>query len=89
MSTSRETEDLNRPELRHLVLRATELALADLMTLARALIPAVARQMTPKEFEGMMAELRLKGERYYDAVTNPGRGRKFRHIPGERDLEGR
>jgi hypothetical protein len=36
-----------------------------------------------------MVDLRLKGERYYDALTHPGQGREFRHVMGERDVERR
>lgn len=45
--------------------------------------------MSPKEFEALVAELRLKGERFYDAKLHPGTGRATRHVIGERDLEGR
>jgi hypothetical protein len=89
MTTSRETEDLNHPELRDLVNRANELPLADRVALLKGLIPSVADEMTPREFEGLAVELRLKGQRFYDARTHPGQGRKTRHVMGERDVEGR
>jgi hypothetical protein len=57
--------------------------------LLKGLIPGVARDMTPKEYEGLMVELRLKGERFYDAITHPGQGKRSRHVMGERDVEGR
>ena len=89
MTTSPETDALNHPVLRDLVQRANELPLPDRVALLKALIPAVARDMTPREYEGLVAELRLKGERLYDAITHPGQGKQFRHVMGERDLEGR
>ena len=89
MTTSRETDDLNHPALRELVQRVHELPLADRVALLKALIPAVAKDITPRDFEGLVVELRLKGERFYDAVTHPGQGKRSRHVMGERDLEGR
>ena len=89
MTTSSETEGLNHPELRELVQRANALPLADRMTLLKGLLPSVAAEMTPRDFEGFIVELRLKGERFYDARNHPGQGRNSRHVPGERDIEGR
>lgn len=89
MTTSRETDGLNHPVLRGLVDAANAMSIADRITLLKALIPGVAREVTPREFEGLIVELRLKGERYYDAVNHPGQGRKTRHVMGERDIEER
>ena len=89
MTTSPETEDLNRPVLRQLVNEAKSLSLADRITLLKGLIPSVAKEMTPRDFEGLVVELRMKGQRLYDALTHPGQGRKTRHVMGERDVEGR
>lgn len=89
MTTSRETEELNHPVLRRMVNEAELLSAADRATLLKALVPAVARDMSPKDFESLILELRLKGERFYDATLHPGKGRAFRHVIGERDLEGR
>lgn len=89
MTTSPETEDLNHPVLRQLVNEAKSLSLADRITLLKGLIPSVAKEMTPRDFEGLVVELRMKGQRLYDALTHPGQGRKTRHVMGERDVEGR
>lgn len=89
MTTSRETNDLNLPALRELVNHANALPHAERITLLKALIPEIASEMTPRDFEGLMVELRLKGERYYEAVVHPGEGRKSRHVLGERDIEER
>ena len=89
MTTSRETNDLNHPVLRGLVDAANAMDVADRITLLKALVPGVAREVTPRDFEGLVVELRLKGERYYDAVNHPGEGRKSRHVMGERNLEER
>lgn len=89
MSTSRETEDLNNPALRRLVHEADGLSMDDRVTLLKGLIPGVARELSPKEFEALVLELRLKGERFYDAELHPGKGRDSRRVIGERDLEGR
>jgi hypothetical protein len=89
MTTSRKTNDLNHPVLRVLVDTANAMPLEDRVTLLKALLPGVAKQMPSRDFEGLLYELRLKGERYYDAVHHPGEGRKSRHVMGERDIEGR
>ena len=89
MTTSRETEDLNHGVLRELVDRANRLPLADRLTLLKGLIPGTAAELTPREFGGLIAELRLKGERFYEAVEHPGQGRATRQVMGERDIERR
>lgn len=89
MTTSRETEDLNHPELRRLVTEAGALSPADRVTLLKGLIPGIAKEMSPRDFEGLIAELRLKGQRMYDAMAHPGQGRNARNVPGERDVERR
>lgn len=89
MTTSRETEELNHPTLRRLVGEVDALSLADRLALLKGLIPGLARELSPKDFESFINELRLKGERFYDATLNPGRGRAHRRVMGERDLEGR
>jgi hypothetical protein len=89
MTTSRQTQDLNHPAIRDLVNAANALPLDDRVTLLKALVPEIAREMTPREFEAAMVELRLKGERFYDALSHPGQGRESRHVMGERDREGR
>ena len=89
MTTSRETDDLNHPVIRDLVHRASSLTLNERVTLLKGLIPSVAKELKPREFEGLIAELRLKGERVYDAMTHPGEGRASRNVMGERDIEGR
>jgi hypothetical protein len=89
MTTSRETEDLNHPVIRELVQRANSLSLGDRVTLLKGLVPAVVKELTPREFEGLIVELRLKGERLYDALAHPGEGKKSRNVLGEREVEGR
>jgi hypothetical protein len=89
MTTSRQTEDLNHPASRELVNAANAMPLSDRLTLLKALIPEIAREMSPREFEAAMVELRLKGERFYDALAHPGQGRTARHVMGERDHERR
>ena len=89
MTTSDETDELNHPVLRDLVDRTNALPLAERRTLLKGLIPGIARELSPLEFEALVVELRLKGERYYDAALHPGKGRADRHVIGERDLEGR
>ena len=89
MTTSRETDWMNHPVIRRLVDEANTLELEERLTLIKGLIPAIAADMTPKEFEAFAAELRLKGERFYDATHHRGLGKASRHVLGERDLEGR
>ena len=89
MSTSDQTEHLNNPALRRLVDEANGLSLNDRVTLLKGLVPGVARELSPKDFEALVLELRLKGERFYDAEMHPGQGRAARHVIGERDLEER
>jgi hypothetical protein len=89
MTTSSETEGLNHAAIRRLVNGANELSLEDRITLLKALVPEIARDMSPRDFAGMIGELQLKGERFYDALNHPGTGRAERHVMGERDREGR
>jgi hypothetical protein len=89
MTTSRETEDLHHDTLRQLVDQADALPIADRMTLLKGLIPGVVREMAPQDFAAFAAELRLKGERFYDAQQHPGEGKADRTVIGERSLEGR
>jgi hypothetical protein len=89
MTTSRETAGLNLPALRRMVNEAESLSVAERATLLKGLIPVVARDMSPKDFESLILALRLKGERFYDASLHPGKGRANRRVIGERDLERR
>ncbi len=89
MTTSPETESLDHPALRELVNDANSMTLAERLTLLKALVPGVAIEMAPAEFERLIVELRLKGERFYEATNHPNEGRATRHVMGERDLEGR
>ncbi|HEX5386091.1 MAG TPA: hypothetical protein VFW66_05275 [Gemmatimonadales bacterium] len=89
MTTSRETDELDHPALRRLVNETNALPVADRLTLLKGLVPSLAGEMAPREFEALIVELRLKGERFYDARLHPGQGRDSRHVIGERDLEGR
>jgi hypothetical protein len=89
VTTSRETAGLNHPALRRIVTEAGSLSVAERATLLKGLIPVIARDISPKDFESLILELRLKGERFYDASLHPGEGRANRNVIGERDLEGR
>lgn len=89
MTTSRETDWMNHPTIRRLVDEANSLKLDERLTLLKGLIPSIAAEMTPKDFDAFAAELRLKGERFYDATHHPGLGKAGRHVLGERDHEGR
>ena len=89
MTTSHQTDDLDHAALRKLVEEANTLPLADRLTLLKGLIPGIAREMTPRDYAGLIVALRLKGERFYDASLHPGQGRATRHVLGERDIEGR
>ena len=89
MTTSDETNSLAHPAIRRLVNEANALPLADRLALLKGLIPGIAREMPPDEFESLAVELRLKGERFYEASTHPGEGRETRQVIGERDFEGR
>lgn len=89
MTTSRETDGLDHPALRELVRAANALTLAERLTLLKGLVPGVAREMSPADYGSLVSELRLKGERFYDATLHPGQGRAERSVMGERDIEGR
>jgi hypothetical protein len=89
MTTSPETEFLDHPAIRELVNDANSMTLAERLTLLKALIPGIATEVTPAEFERLIVELRLKGERFYEATSHPNEGRATRHVLGERDVEGR
>ena len=89
MTTSRETEGLDHPTIRRLVDEVNALALQDRLTLLKGLVPGIAEEMTPRDFEAFALEFRMKGERFYDAKQHPGEGKAKRRVMGERDLEGR
>jgi hypothetical protein len=89
MTPSRQTGDLDHPALRRLVHETNALSVPDRLTLLKALVPGLASDMAPREFEALVVELRLKGERFYEALLHPGQGRAMRHVIGERDLERR
>jgi hypothetical protein len=89
MTTSRETDWMNHPVIRKLVDEANRLSLAERITLVKGLIPSIANQLSPREFEGFVAELQLKGDRFHEAQSQKGEGRSARQVPGERDLERR
>ncbi len=89
MTTSRETESLDHPAIRELVNDANSMTLAERLTVLKGLIPGIAVEMSPQDFEKLIAELRLKGERFYEATSHPKEGRATRQVMGERDVEGR
>jgi len=89
MTTSPETEFLDHPAIRELVNEANSMTLAERLTLLKALVPGIATEMRAEDFEKLIIELRLKGERFYEATTHPNEGRATRHVMGERDVEGR
>jgi len=89
MTTSRETESLDHPAIRELVNDANAMTLADRLTLLKALIPGIAGEMAPSDFAHLIVELRLKGDRFYEATSHPNEGRATRQVMGERDVEGR
>lgn len=89
MTTSPKTESLNHGGLRDLVNQANSMSVADRLTLLKGLIPGLATEMPIEEFERLIVELRLKGERFYEATAHPKEGRATRQVLGERDVEGR
>jgi hypothetical protein len=89
MTTSPETEYLDHPAIRELVNDSNSMPLADRLALVKGLIPGIASEMAPGTFEKLIVELRLKGERFYEATSHPNEGRATRHVMGERDVEGR
>jgi hypothetical protein len=89
MTTSRQTESLDHSAIRELVNDANSMSLAERLTLLKGLIPSIAEEMKPEDFEKLIVELRLKGERYYEASSHPKEGRATRLVMGERDVEGR
>jgi len=89
MTTSPETERLDHPAIRDLVNHANAMTLAERLTLIKGLVPGIASEMSPQDFEKLIRELRLKGERFYEATSHPNEGRATRHVMGERDVEGR
>ena len=89
MTTSRQTDWMNHPELRRLVDDAKRLTLAERLTLIKGLIPGIADEQTSEQFAGFIEDIRLKGNRFNEAKAHPGEGRATRIVPGERQLESR
>jgi hypothetical protein len=89
MTTSRETDQLDHDAIRALIDQANTMPLADRMTLLKGLIPGIAREMSPADWDAFSMEVRLKGDRFHEAEAHPGKGRATRMVIGERELEGR
>lgn len=89
MTTSRQTDWMDHPVIRKMVDDANRLSLAERVTLVKGLVPGIADELTEREFAGFIEDIRLKGQRYYEAMQHPGEGRADRRIPGERELEQR
>lgn len=91
MTTSDETDDLDHPELRTIVHHVRALPLADRLTAMKAIVPAIAADMTLREFEGFIVELRLKGERFYFArsTTWPAANSAITSVHDERGRRAR
>ena len=51
--------------------------------------PGIAAKLSEREYQGFVAEIQMKGERFHEAKAHPGEGRSQRQVPGERELEGR
>jgi hypothetical protein len=89
MTTSRETNWMDHPEIRRLVHEINNLTIAERITLVKALVPRIADQLSEREYDGFVESVRLKGARFQEAESHPGEGRGQREVPGERELEGR
>ena len=89
MTTSKETDWMNHPVLRKLVIEINALTLAERVTLVKGLVPGIAEELSDREYERFVESVRLKGERFHEAQSHPGEGRSARMTPGERDLEKR
>lgn len=89
MTTSKYTDWMDHPVLRRLVHEINDLSLAERITLVKALVPAIADELSDREYDGFVAAIQLKGERFHEAQSHPGEGRATRTVPGERELERR
>jgi hypothetical protein len=84
MTTSRQTDWMNHPLLRKLVDEANAMTVAERMTLVKGLVPEIANEVSEREFDDFLSELRLKAARYREAKAHPGEGRATRVTPGEK-----
>jgi hypothetical protein len=89
VTTSKETNWMDHPVLRRLVHEINGLSIAERITLVKGLIPAIADELSDREYDGFVESVRLKGERFHEAQSHPGEGRASRTVPGERELERR
>lgn len=89
MTTSKETNWMDHPEIRRLLHEINKLSVNERITLVKGLIPAIADELPDDEYERFVGTVKLKGERYHEAQHSPGSGRAERKIPGEREVEGR
>lgn len=89
MTTSPETDWMNHPVLRRLVDEAKTLTVQERITLVKGLVPGIAADLDQDEYDRFVTYVRLKGERYHEAVSQHGSGRSARTVPGDRELEGR
>ena len=89
MTTSEETDWMNHPVIRSLDRPGRDARAGGADHPGQGTHPGIADALTEEEYEQFVTFIRLKGERFLEAKAHPGEGRAERHIPGERDLEGR
>ena len=77
MTTSRQTEDLNHPAIRELVNSANAMPLSDRVTLLKALIPEVARQMSAARVRGDDGGPSAQGRTVLRRAHAPGAGARL------------
>lgn len=87
--------------IRELVLGALDLPAGERLVLIKGLVPSIVDDIGEAAFQGFLDEVRVKAQRYAEAVAHPGEGRATRctaseplggpimrgeaHLPGTRD----
>ncbi len=74
---------LDHTAIRELLLGALDVSAGERLVLIKGLIPSIIDDMGEEAFEAFLDELRVKAQRYAEAVANPGEGRANRRHPSE------
>jgi hypothetical protein len=74
---------LDSTTIRELVQRADDLSAGELLVMIKGLLPRLIDDIGTAAFERFLDELRVKGQRYAEAVAHPGEGSAARRTPSE------
>jgi len=74
---------LNNAAIRELIHGALELSAGERLVLIKGLVPGLVDDIGETSFESFLDEVRVKAQRYAEAVAHPGEGGATRRIASE------